>query len=162
VVSGYQTRQFPPLPQIGQPESYYARQAHQAERVGDRHAKEASKVGQYVTLAVDPRLSWDEKLKYFNHALKRHCVPPPLPDDDVWMFYRSLADLVRRYAGQEALRLASQEDDLYAARLAMGQTREKIENEAEEFFAKLVPSECPDWLNEEDYSQLKLIRDQWI
>ena len=44
------------------------------------------------------------------------------------MFYRSLADLVRQYAGQEALRLASVEDDLYAARLAMGQTREKIES----------------------------------
>jgi hypothetical protein len=51
---------------------------------------------------------------------------------------------------------------LYAARLSMGQTRDKIENEAEELFAKLVPPECPDWLNEEDYAQLKLIRDQWI
>ncbi len=111
---------------------------------------------------MDPRLAWEEKLKYLTHALKRHCVPPPLPDDDVWMFYRSLADLVRRYAGQEALRLASQEDDLYAARLSMGQTRDKIEDEAEEFFAKLVPPECPDWLNKEDYQQLRLIRDQWI
>ena len=85
-----------------------------------------------------------------------------MPDDDVWLFYRSLADLVRRYAGQEALRMASQEDDLYAARLSMGQTREKIEDEADDFFGKLVPPECPDWLNEEDYGQLKLIRDQWI
>ena len=78
------------------------------------------------------------------------------------MFYRSLADLVRQYAGQEALRLASTEDDLYAARISMGQTREKIEDEAEEFFQKLVPGECPDWFNEEDYAQLRLIRDQWI
>jgi hypothetical protein len=78
------------------------------------------------------------------------------------MFYRSLADLVRQYAGQEALRLTSTEDDLYAARISMGQTREKIEEEAEHFFGRLVPPECPDWFNEEDYAQLKLIRDQWI
>ena len=162
MVSYQQARQFPPLPEIGHPEGYYARLAHKADKSGDRHLHEAAKVGQYVTLGMDPRLEWPEKLKYFNHALRRHCVPPPLPDDDVWMFYRSLADLVRRYAGQEALRLASTEDDLYAARLSMGQTRDKIENEAEEFFAKLVPPECPDWLNEEDYAQLKLIRDQWI
>jgi len=31
-----------------------------------------------------------------------------------------------------------------------------------ETFQKLVPSECPDWFNEEDYAQLRLIRDQWI
>jgi hypothetical protein len=42
-------------------------------------------------------------------------------------------------AAQEALRLASTEDDLYAARINMGQTREKIEDEAEHFFARLVP-----------------------
>jgi hypothetical protein len=80
----------------------------------------------------------------------------------VWAFYSGLANLVRQHAGQEALRLASTEDDLYAARLAMGQTREHIEDEAEEFFGRLVPGECPEWLNEDDYNQLKLIRDQWI
>lgn len=155
-------RQLPPLPEIGHPESYYAKLVHRADSVGNKHAHEAYKVGQYITLAIDPHLTWEEKLKYFQHALKRHCVPPPLPDDDVWVFYRGLADLVRQHAGQEALRMASTEDDLYAARLTMGQTREHIEDEAEEFFGRLVPSECPDWLNEEDYNQLKLIRDQWI
>ena len=155
-------QRIPPLPQIGHPEAYYAKQVHLADRNSDRHSHEANKVGQYVTLALDPHLTWDEKLKYFRHALKRHCVPPPLPDDDVWTFYRGLADLVRQHAGQEALKLASQEDDLYAARLAMGQTREHIEDEAEEFFARLVPSECPDYYNEDDFNQLKLIRDQWI
>src|SRR3954471_1896079 len=146
-----QSRQLPPLPQIGHPESYYAKQVHLADRVGDKHGHEAYKVGQYVTLALDPHLSWEEKLKYFRHALKRHCAPPPLPDDDVWMFYRSLADLVRPYAGQEARRLMSTEDDLCAARLAMGQTRDKIEEEAGHFCARIVPPECPDWFNEEDY-----------
>src|SRR4029453_11218144 len=154
-----QTRQLPPLPQIGHPEAYYAKQAHLAAPNSDRHSHEANKVGQYVTLAMDPHLSWEEKLKYFLHALKRHCVPPPLPDDDVWMSSRGPADLVRQCCGQEALRLASTEDDLYAARINMGQTRDKIEEEAEQFFARLVPGECPEWFNEEDYGQLKLIRD---
>ena len=80
----------------------------------------------------------------FHHALKRHCAPPPLPDDDVWAFYQGLANLVRMHAGQEALKLASNEDDLYAARLAMGQTREHIEDEAETFFGRFVPGECPE------------------
>jgi hypothetical protein len=152
------------MPEIGHPETYYARGVHRADKAGDVHLREAYKVGQYVTLAIDPHLAWDEKLKYFRHAIKRHCQPPPFPDDDVWMFYRQLADLVRQYAGQEALRLASNEDDLYAARLAMGQDREKIADEAEDFFSQLCPPglDCPDWFNESDFAQLKLIRDQWI
>ena len=120
------TRQLPQMPDIGRPESFYAKLVHTADRQGDTHSHEAAKVGQYVTLALDPSRAWEEKLKYFQHALKRHCVPPPYPDDDVWMFYQQLAELVRGYCGQEALRLASLEDDLYAARLSMGQSREKI------------------------------------
>jgi hypothetical protein len=157
-------RQLPAMPEIGRPESYYAKHCHAADKYGDVHAHEAMKVGQYVTLAMDPHLAWDEKLKYFRHALKRHCVPPPYPDDDVWMFYQQLADLVRQYAGQEALRIASSEDDLYAARISMGQSREKIEDEAEAFFGKLLGNteSCPEWFTETDWQQLKLIRDQWI
>jgi len=157
-----QSSSLPALPEIGHPESWYAKRVHEADRAGEVHKREAYKVGQYITLAMDPHLNWEEKLKYFRHALKRHCVPPPLPDDAVWMFYRGLQDLVRQHAGVEALRLASTEDDLYAARLAMGQTRDKLEDDAEDFFARLVPPECPDWFNEEDFQQLKLIRDQWI
>jgi hypothetical protein len=162
----HQTHVFPTMPEVGHPESYYAKRVHHADRHGDQFAHEAYKVGQYVTLALDPALSWPAKLRYFRHALKRHCVPPPLPDDEVWLFYRQLADLVRRYGGQEALRLASVEDDLYAARLSMGQTHEKIENDAEQFFANLfegtINDQCPEWFNEEDWEQLKLLRDQWI
>ena len=159
-----QSRQLPPMPEIGRPESYYAKLSHEADRQGDRHAREANKVGQYVTLAMDPHLTWDEKLKYFQHALKRHCQPPPYPDDDVWLFYKQLADLVRQHAGFEALRLASTEDDLYAARVSMGQNREKIEDEAEEFFARLIGRVDlkPDWFNDDDWGQLKMVRDQWI
>lgn len=158
------TRQLPQMPEIGRPESYYAKLVHTADRQGDTHAHEAAKVGQYVTLALDPSLAWEEKLKYFQHALKRHCVPPPYPDDDVWMFYQQLAELVRAYCGQEALRLESLEDDLYAARLSMGQSRDKIEDDAETFFGRLLGTgdTSPEWFNETDWHQLKLIRDQWI
>ncbi|HEX2973606.1 MAG TPA: hypothetical protein VHP11_14825, partial [Tepidisphaeraceae bacterium] len=120
---------LPPMPPVGRPESFYAKLAHDAERAGDAHAHEAAKVGQYITLALDEALSWDDKLKYFRHAIKRHCQPPPFPEDEVNQFYKGLADLVRQYAGQEALRIASREDDLYAARLNMGQPREGIEDE---------------------------------
>jgi hypothetical protein len=157
-------RVFPPMPEVGKPETYYAKMVHRADKDGDVFSHEANKVGQYITLALDPRLSWEQKLRYVQHALKRHCNPPPFPDDDVWMFYKQLADLVRQYAGQEALRIACQEDDLYAARLAMGQTREKIADDAEEFFGRLVPHDdhCPEWFNEEDFRQIKMIRDQWV
>src|SRR4051794_40646834 len=100
-----ESQTLPPMPEIGHPESYYAKKVHEADRQGDVHKREAHKVGQYITLALDPHLEWEEKLKYFRHAIKRHCVPPPLPDDAVWMFYRALADLVRQYAGQEALKM---------------------------------------------------------
>jgi hypothetical protein len=157
-------RKLPELPEIGHPEAYYAKRVHRADKEGDHHAHESWKVGQYITLALDAGLTWDDKLKYFQHALKRHCVPPPYPDDDVWIFYQKLADLVRQHCGSEALRLASMEDDLYAARLSMGQGREKIEEDAEVFFAKMLGTgdKCPDHYNESDWLQLKLIRDQWI
>lgn len=158
-------RQLPPMPEIGRPESYYASLIRFAEREGNSHLHESAKVGQYVTLAIDPSLAWDEKLKYFRHALKRHCSPPPYPDDDLWLFYKGLADLVRQHCGHEALRLASAEDDMYAARLSMDQPREDIENDAEVFFFKLLGGtgdQRPEWYNDTDWQQLKVLRDQWI
>jgi len=89
------TRQLPSMPEIGRPESYYASQVRSADGRSDVHSREAAKVGQYITLAMDPSLSWEDKLKYFRHAIKRHCSPPPYPDDEVWMFYQQLAELVR-------------------------------------------------------------------
>jgi len=159
-----ETRAFPSMPEVGHPESYYAHRVHHAERHGDVHLREASKAGQYITLALNPHLAWEEKVKYFRHAIERHCQPPPFPDEDVWMFYHRLSNHVRQYAGQEALRLACEEDELYAARLAMGQDREKIEDDAEIFFQRFIPEhdQCPEWFNEEDFAQLKMIRDQWI
>jgi hypothetical protein len=156
-------RMLPPLPEIGHPESYYAKQVHRADKRADVHAHEAYKVGQYITLGKNPYLSWPEKLKYFRHALARHCNPPPYPDDQIWMFYRSLADLVRQHCGEEALRIISAEDDTYAKRMKLGQTRDAVEDEAEAFFKKFILSEaCPDWFNQEDFEAMKIIRNQWI
>lgn len=155
---------FPALPEIGHPEMHYAKLAKHAEHQGDHHLHEAAKVGQYVTLALDHSLTWQQKLRYFRHAMDRHCIPPKFADDACWAFYKDLADLIREYAGREALRLASAEDDAYAARIEMGQLREKVEADAEEFFMMLMgrAMDCPVWFLHEDWDQLKLIRDQWI
>jgi hypothetical protein len=158
------TENLPPLPALGHPENYYARLVKHAERDGNAHAREAAKVGQYLTLALDPNLPWESKLRYFQHALTRHCVAPPVPTEAQWLFYQQLAILVRHTAGQEAVRLASEEDDLYMKRLKMGHTREEIAQDAEKFFPQFVGHEdrCPAWLDVEDWSVLKAIRDQWI
>lgn len=162
--SSPERRALPPMPQVRLPEAQYARLARHAERDSDPHAHEAAKVGQYITLALDPHLSWEGKVKYFHHALLRHCHPPPFPDEDIWMFYHQLADFVRQHAGEEALRLACVEDDQYATRLGLGQERRKIEEDAEAFFVRFIPpgDECPEWFNQDDFAQLKMIRDQWI
>jgi hypothetical protein len=46
----------------------------------------------------------------------------------------------------------------------MGQIREKIEEDAERFFQNLtgLGQPCPEWFNESEWSQLKLLRDQWM
>ena len=162
--TGRPPRPLPGMPEIGHPEAWYSKHVHEAEKDGDAHAREAYKVGQYISLGLDPHLKWEEKLKYFHHALKRHCSPPAGTDAAVARFYANLAILVRQYCGQEALRLASEQDDLYAARLGLGEEREHLEEEAEEFFALLVPAgeQTPAWFNEQDFSQLRMLRDQWI
>ena len=155
---------LPPLPQIGHPESYYARLAKQAEREGDIHAHEAAKVGQYITLALDPSIDWDAKRRYFRHALKRHCAPPQVSSELVEMYYQRLSDLVMHNAGAEALRLASSVDDQYALRLGGGESRRAIMEDAVEFFANLmgVDDTCPSHFKDEDWLQLRIIRNQWI
>ena len=158
------TRPLPPIPEIGHSEGFYARKAHEAERLGDDHARESNKVAQYITLAMNGRLEWEQKLRYFEHALHRHCTAPPLSSENIWLFYAKLAEMVRQYAGHEALKIASIEDDRYASMERAGVPRSKIEDEAEIFFARLLGNrhERPDYLNEEDWTSLKIIRDQWI
>ena len=156
-------RILPSLPEIGHPESFYAKQVHRADKCHDQHGHEAYKVGQYITLGLNPHLQWAEKLKYFRHALARHCNPPAFPDDQLWTFYANLAELVRRYCGLEALRIIVREDEIYASRAREGQSRDRIQNDAEEFFRKFVPGEnCPEWFSQEDFENMKLIRNQWI
>jgi hypothetical protein len=164
IVAMQRVRPLPAMPAIGQPESVYARQIQLADKTGDLHLHEASKVGQYVTLALAPTLPWPKKLKYFDHALRRHCVPPPLPDDDVWLFYRQLSDLVRTHAGEQALRMACAQDDNFARRVAAGESKRSIQIEARQFFYELMTlnEEKPAHFNDEDWMQLKLIREQWV
>jgi hypothetical protein len=155
---------LPELPPVGLPESQYARLIHQAEKLGDCHAREAYKVAQYVTLALEPRLRWPQKLRYFQHAFHRHCNPPPIPDEAVWLFYKDLMCLVRDHCGREALRLASTEDDVFAKRIAMGCTPARVEEDAEQFFTELLgpASKCPEHFHAEDWEALQVFRNQWI
>jgi hypothetical protein len=155
---------FPPLPPIGKQETFYADLIHKADAEGNTYFHEAAKVGQYITLALNPALDWPAKLRFFQHSLNHHCVLPPSPDKDVIAFYTSLTDLIRNYAGQEALRMASAVDDIYAARLGLGASRDELETEAEDFFCALLGTghHCPRWFHESDWMQLRLIRDQWI
>jgi hypothetical protein len=158
-----QTTPVPEMPPVGLPESQYARLIHRADKTGDVHGRESYKVAQYITLALDPHLRWPQKLRYFEHALHRHCNPPPLPDETVWLFYRNLCSLVRDYCGQEALRLASKEDDVYAKWVAMGCTQERIDSSAREFFNELLGEglKCPEHFHEEDWQALQVFRKQW-
>lgn len=155
---------FPPLPEIGLPESHYAKLAHQADRAGNLFGREAAKVGQYVTLALSPALDWPSKQRYFDHALRRHCVSPPLPDEEVWLFFQRLADLVRQYAGREALRLACAEDEYYMSLRKSGVPRSATSLKAEIFFNTLLglDGHRPNYFIEEDWAQLKLIRAHWV
>ena len=144
---------IPDLSEIGHPEHYYAKgycSPYKRRNLRERTFKDSAK---YIALALNPNLSWDNKLKYFKHAIKRRCVPPPYPDDAVFNFYRKLADSACRFTGQEALKLTSQEDDLYAAHLSMGRGHEGIEDDAEDFSTKLMPEgdRCPEWFNESDW-----------
>lgn len=154
---------FPTMPEIGRPDVFYTHAISVAEQEGDLNQRAALKVARYLSLAMKPGTSWDEKRKYFIHVLKHHCASPT-PDEDTQQYYAQLADMVRQCAGAEALRLASEEDDTYAARMSFGQNLEAIENDAEAFFLKLLGSEdhCPDYFDPADWAQLKILRDNWI
>jgi hypothetical protein len=156
--------ELPPLPEVGHPETYYAHQAARAERHGWRHHREAAKVGQYITLALGPRLTWEQKARYFRHALRSHCIGPDVAPNPIMMFYKGLADLVRKYAGQEALRMASQEDDAWANQVARGIPLWQVKADAARFFSAMLGERNgpPDYLNPEDWEQLMILRKQWL
>jgi len=60
----------------------------------------------------------------------------PGPATNSWLFYGQLADMVRRNAGTEALRLASQEDDYYMGQVNAGVPRQQIMVQASDLFLK--------------------------
>ncbi len=156
---------LPPMPRIGLPEETYLHVAHKAERNGDDLVFEAAKVGQYVSLALrDADAPWHVKLKYFRHALKRHCNAPEHADEMTKEWFGKLARMVKSQAGAEALRLAAEVDEMYEARTSMGQDIETIADDAEKFFEQICPmcETCPPIYNEEDWVKMKGIRDRWI
>ncbi|MEM6313169.1 MAG: hypothetical protein AAF743_03735 [Planctomycetota bacterium] len=153
---------IPPLPPIGESEKYYADGIKRAERDDDRYARVAYKVGQYVTLSLDPKADWPAKQKYYSHCMRRHCTPPAYAQGDLRKFFHDLSDIVRTHAGQEAIKICCEQDDLFAARLGMGQTNDDLVDDAEAFFDQIVPTKKPAWFNDDDWRQLCMIRDQWV
>ncbi len=132
-----QQKASPSLPELGRPEAFYAKLIQQAEDENNSLARTVAKVAQYLTLALGPNLDWPTRVKYFDHVLHRHCLRPASREPEVIRFHQELAELVRKYAGQEALRLASEQDDNYATRLGLGGERDEIESEADIFFSDL-------------------------
>lgn len=154
---------FHPIPVIGHPESFYLKHAKEAEAAGDRHARASHKVGQYVTTALTPGMAWGEKIHRFLHALDKYCVAPANADESLKAFYRKLGDIVRRYAGQEAVTVARHKHESLLARLNTGETRDILEDEAEFFFFDMLGHhQCPDWCCKEAYRQIITWRDFWV
>lgn len=151
------------MPEVGLDPHVYARDARLAKERNDHAAHESAKVGMYLTLAAEPSLRWKDRLRYFRHALDRHCEPPPFATERQWLFYKDLAHLVREHCGRTALKLCSRWDDDLAARLAAGEPREQLADEAGVYFAKFLPdSVCPDWFLEQDWRDMEIMRDQWV
>jgi len=155
-------RTLPQLPQVGLPEHEYRRFIEEAERYRDHHAREAFKVAKYVSRAITKGNTWAEQVKCFKHALEHHCHAPSHADEETRAFYASLAHMVREHAGSEVLKHVSAVDDGFAARLARGERHEVIAHEAAAFFRALIPHHHkPEWLNLEDYEQVKVFEKQW-
>jgi len=154
---------FPPMPQLGQSEAYYKELVRQAEHNHQVHAREAAKVGQYVTLGLNEDTDPASKMKFFRHAIRKHCVTPHISDVAVEGFYERLTTFVRLHAGREAMRVANNEDERYAMRERDGEPHAKLVAEAKVFFEKLLgpEGESSDLFTDDDWQQLKIIRHQW-
>ena len=156
---------FHPLPVIGHPHAWYEKHIKQADQLGDVHARASHKVGLYITDALDPKLSWSDKLRHFKHVLEKHCTAPAGADESLQTFYHKLADLVRRYASQEAIRLVRHQHEKYMNRLRQGgATREAIADEADTFFPEFIghDHDCPAWFTPPAWEQMRQIEAQWI
>jgi hypothetical protein len=154
---------FHPLPVIGHAEAFYLKHIKDAEAAGDRHARASHKVGQHVTSALDPKMAWGDKLKRFVHCLERYCAAPPDADETLTAFYQKLADCIRRQAGQAAIQLARAKNESFERRIKAHESRDAIEEEAEQFFFGLMGhGGKPEWCSREAWSQLTGWRDHWV
>jgi hypothetical protein len=154
---------FHPMPVIGHAEAFYLKHIKQAEEAGDRHARASHKVGQHVTSALDPKMAWNDKLKRFVHCMERYSVAPPDADDSLLAFYQKLADCIRRQAGQEAIHVARAKHESFEKRVKAGESREKVEEEAEQFFFGLMGrGGKPEWCSKDAWAHLTAWRDHWV
>jgi hypothetical protein len=154
-------RTFPPIPDLGREDTHYGKIAHKAEKQGDLYTRSVYKIAQYLTLGLDTKLAWPEKLKYFRHALEKHAKAVPPIDEDVWAFYQGLEKWVKDVCGAEAIRLCEVESEFLTARAEQNEVRFRIVSDAAGFFPQFVPSECPDWFTPEDYEALRAIQLRW-
>ena len=156
--------ELPPLPVIGHPPTHYHKLSRRAEKAGDSHSYHAAKVGQYISAALAPGLPWEMQRRYFRHAIHGHCNPPPVAVTEVYQFYDHLQDMVQRFAGEEAIRAASRVDDRLEDRFRAGQSRESLRQVADEHFRSMFgdPTEKPDYLSEDDWHQIEVLRKQWV
>lgn len=156
-------RHFPPIPQLGEEEKVYGKRAHSAEKAGDVFGASANKVAQYVTLGLDPALDWPAKLRYLEHALKKHAAPKPPIDEEIFAFYQRLAEFVKQHTGAEALKLVFREDaELEARKQTKKEPIFKLRSDAAAFFRQFLPSgERPDWFTDDDFAQLITLRNKW-
>ena len=156
------TQNMPPLPEMGETEKVYGKRAQHAEKSGDVYGASANKVAQYVTLGLDPALDWTGKVRYFEHALKKHAAPKPPIDDQVIAFYQQLQELVKQHAGAEALKYVYQEDAVLQERKEKKEPSFKLRSDAAQFFKQFLPhGDKPDWFNNADYRELIAIRNKW-
>ena len=159
-----QAHAFHPLPVIGHPEAWYAKQIKQAEDLGDPHARASHKVGLHVTQALDPAMPWREKFRHFRHALKHYGHPPAGADEAIRDFYQKLAGVIRRYAGQEALKVVHREHERYCQQRRSGASRDAIAEEAELFFPEFVGHghDCPEWISRDAWNHIREMEAEWI
>jgi ferredoxin-NADP reductase len=157
-------RQFHPAPVIGHSDHWYKSHIEHAEAAGDPLARCAFKVGQYITLGVDPHRSWGEKSKYFHHSLKHHCVAGSDATPDEIIFRQKLRDFVTRCAGQEASSMALKANSDFKMRLEMGTSRDVLAEEADEMYLVLLGSSGsrPDFFTPEVFEEIRSLRDRWV
>ena len=155
---------FHPLPVIGHPEAWYAKHIAQAEQAGEQHARASYKVGLHVTQALVPGMPWEEKFRHFRHAIKHYCQPPEGAGEAIKVFYAKLAEVVRRYAGQEAVKVVRQQHEQYVRKLKSGVSRDEIANEAELFFPPFIGHGHgpPEWLSPDAWNQIRNIEANWV